>query len=68
MSRALTLAWMRRRARSPLLFWPQQFVAEMVELLADQHLLAVVGPSGCGKSSVVMAGLLPELKAGRFRQ
>ncbi|MBN1680705.1 MAG: protein kinase [Anaerolineae bacterium] len=28
--------------------------------------LAVVGPSGCGKSSVVRAGLLPALRAGRL--
>jgi formylglycine-generating enzyme required for sulfatase activity len=26
--------------------------------------LAVIGPSGCGKSSVVLAGLVPKLKAG----
>jgi hypothetical protein len=30
----------------------------------DGRLLSVVGPSGSGKSSVVMAGLLPRLKAG----
>ena len=28
--------------------------------------LAVVGPSGSGKSSVVKAGLIPELRAGRL--
>jgi WD40 repeat protein/DNA-binding SARP family transcriptional activator len=30
------------------------------------HFLAVIGPSGCGKSSVVKAGLLPALRAGRL--
>jgi transcriptional regulator with XRE-family HTH domain/energy-coupling factor transporter ATP-binding protein EcfA2 len=28
------------------------------------HLLAVIGPSGSGKSSLVLAGLLPQLRAG----
>jgi WD40 repeat protein/tetratricopeptide (TPR) repeat protein len=45
-------------------FGRQQLVAEMVDRLGAQHLLAIVGPSGCGKSSAVMAGLLPRLKAG----
>lgn len=30
----------------------------------NAHFLAVIGPSGAGKSSVVMAGLLPQLKQG----
>lgn len=30
----------------------------------DNRLIAVIGPSGSGKSSVVMAGLIPRLKAG----
>jgi hypothetical protein len=34
--------------------------------LQSARLLAVVGPSGSGKSSVVMAGLLPRLRAGRL--
>jgi energy-coupling factor transporter ATP-binding protein EcfA2 len=32
----------------------------------QSRLLAVVGPSGSGKSSVVMAGLLPRLRAGKI--
>ncbi len=37
------------------------------ERLATEHMVAVLGPSGCGKSSLVFAGLLDELKAGRMR-
>src|SRR5438034_528871 len=37
---------------------------ELVERLRTQRLLAVVGPSGSGKSSLVLAGLIPALKAG----
>jgi energy-coupling factor transporter ATP-binding protein EcfA2 len=34
--------------------------------LASSRFLTVLGPSGSGKSSVVMAGLLPQLQAGRL--
>src|SRR5439155_10337837 len=30
----------------------------------EARLLAIIGPSGSGKSSVIMAGLLPPLRAG----
>ncbi len=33
---------------------------------ANKRLLAVIGPSGSGKSSVVMAGLLPQLRQGNL--
>ncbi|REK19006.1 MAG: hypothetical protein DWQ40_07995, partial [Actinobacteria bacterium] len=39
-------------------------IEELVEILADRRLLAVVGPSGSGKSSLVRAGLLPAIRAG----
>jgi energy-coupling factor transporter ATP-binding protein EcfA2 len=42
-------------------------IKEMLQKLETQRLLAVVGPSGSGKSSVVLAGLIPQLKAGALR-
>lgn len=50
-------------------FGRDTLVDELVSMFAerldsDRRLLAVVGPSGSGKSSVVMAGLLPRLRAG----
>jgi WD40 repeat protein/DNA-binding SARP family transcriptional activator len=41
-------------------------VAELLDALARQRLVAVVGPSGCGKSSLVRAGLVPEIRNGRL--
>jgi WD40 repeat protein len=41
------------------------FVSELLDMLqTDLRFLAVIGASGSGKSSVVMAGLLPQLKMG----
>ena len=45
-------------------FGREHAVAEMVGVLATEHLLVVVGPSGIGKSSVVKAGLVPALRRG----
>jgi serine/threonine protein kinase len=49
----------------------QELVEQVKRLLATEHserlparLLTVIGPSGSGKSSVVMAGLLPQLRHG----
>jgi DNA-binding SARP family transcriptional activator/tRNA A-37 threonylcarbamoyl transferase component Bud32/WD40 repeat protein/molybdopterin-guanine dinucleotide biosynthesis protein len=39
-------------------------VADLVELVAAQRFVTVVGSSGSGKSSVVLAGLVPRLRAG----
>lgn len=38
----------------------------LLEILQRERFLAVIGPSGCGKSSLVRAGLLPALAAGRL--
>ncbi len=38
----------------------------LLEILQQQGFLAVIGPSGGGKSSLVRAGLLPALAAGRL--
>ena len=48
-----------------MFFGRTRVVAEMVARLTDGRLLVVVGASGSGKSSLVLAGLVPALKAGR---
>ncbi len=45
-------------------FGRQDLVAKLVDRLRTGNLLAVVGPSGSGKSSLVLAGLVPKLRAG----
>jgi len=44
-------------------FGRDQLVAELVDRLADERLVAVFGPSGCGKSSLLRAGLVPAVAA-----
>jgi tetratricopeptide (TPR) repeat protein len=39
---------------------------KLLERLGAARFLAIVGSSGCGKSSLVLAGLIPELKRGRI--
>jgi hypothetical protein len=39
-------------------------IGALLEAVARNRLVAVVGPSGIGKSSVVLAGLIPALRAG----
>jgi hypothetical protein len=50
--------------RSEMFFGRERLVAELVNTLKDERLLAVLGPSGSGKSSVARAGLIPALKRG----
>ena len=45
-------------------FGRSEVVSDLVELLADRKLVAVIGPSGSGKSSLVHAGLIPAVRAG----
>lgn len=47
-------------------FGRDQIVGELHQLVNEQRFTAVVGPSGSGKSSLVLAGLVPELKRGGF--
>ena len=47
-------------------FGRDQIVGELHQLVTEQRFTAVVGPSGSGKSSLVLAGLVPELKRGGF--
>ncbi len=41
-------------------------VDDLIERVASHSLVSVVGPSGSGKSSLVRAGLIPALRAGRI--
>ena len=46
-------------------FWGRTgLVEEMLDVIGERSLVAVVGPSGIGKSSVVRAGLVPAVRAG----
>jgi len=47
-------------------FGRERIVGELHQLVKEQRFTAVVGPSGSGKSSLVLAGLVPELKRGGF--
>jgi energy-coupling factor transporter ATP-binding protein EcfA2 len=49
-----------------LFFGRQRLIESVVSHLKESNFLAVVGPSGSGKSSLVLAGLLPELKKGEL--
>ena len=40
-------------------------VSRVVAMLEDHPLVAVVGPSGVGKSSLIRAGVVPSLRAGK---
>jgi hypothetical protein len=51
-----------------LFFGREKQVGWLLELLHQQHFLAVIGPSGSGKSSLVRAGVVPTLEAGRDGQ
>jgi hypothetical protein len=53
-----------RESRFEVFFGRQRMIQAMLERLATERFLAVVGSSGSGKSSVVLAGVLPVLKAG----
>ena len=44
-------------------FGREQLVGELVERVAAERFVAVVGPSESGKSSVVLAGLVPAIRA-----
>jgi WD40 repeat protein len=47
-------------------FGRELLITELVVRVRARRLLAVTGPASSGKTSVVMAGLLPALKAGRL--
>ncbi|HYM52660.1 MAG TPA: AAA family ATPase [Candidatus Dormibacteraeota bacterium] len=47
-------------------FGREQLVADLVTRLEREPVLFVIGPSGSGKSSVVRAGLIPAVQAGRI--
>jgi len=53
-----------RESQEPYFFGRRQLIENLLDKVAAERLLAVVGPSGSGKSSIVLAGLLPALKAG----
>jgi hypothetical protein len=54
-----------RAADREFFFGREAVVDRLLMRLADHNFLAVLGPSGSGKSSVVQAGLVPALQAGK---
>lgn len=50
-----------------LFFGRDSEIEELLIRLGQFPILTVIGNSGCGKSSLVRAGLVPALRAGRFR-
>lgn len=49
-----------------LFYGRDQLIDELLNQLLVSRLVTAIGPSGSGKSSVVLAGLLPRLKAGEL--
>ncbi|NEO56096.1 MAG: hypothetical protein F6K54_25290 [Okeania sp. SIO3B5] len=54
-----------RQQDAEFFFGRQKLTQEILARLRDSSFLAVVGASGSGKSSVVQAGVLPQLAAGK---
>ena len=50
-----------------LFFGRNRLLKQLLDRLQEDNLLTVVGSSGSGKSSVVLAGLLPSLKANAIK-
>ncbi|MEP6911223.1 MAG: hypothetical protein ABI923_00630 [bacterium] len=51
-----------REDENRLFFGRQRQINYMLGRIREDRLLAIVGPSGSGKTSLVLAGLLPEIK------
>jgi hypothetical protein len=45
----------------PIFFGRESMTDEVIDRLAEHHLVVVHGASGCGKSSLIRAGVLPSL-------
>jgi len=52
--------------REKYFFGRDRLVSALLAKVAETRLVAVVGPSGSGKSSLVLAGLIPQLKGGEI--
>ena len=57
-----------RTAEAHLFFGREGQAEDLIQRLMKTHFLGVLGNSGGGKSSLVRAGLIPALHAGRQQQ
>lgn len=53
-------------AESEIFFGRERHCDDVISRLAASRFVSVIGPSGCGKSSLLRAGVMHELQAGRF--
>ena len=54
-----------REQDAKFFFGRETFTQQLVEAVPKQSLVAVIGASGSGKSSVVLAGLIPQLRLAK---
>ena len=57
-----------REENHNLFYGRQRLLNKLLKRLEENRFLAVIGSSGSGKSSIVLAGLLPSLKAGKLSE
>jgi len=57
-----------REENHNLFYGRQRLLNKLLKRLQENRFLAVIGSSGSGKSSIVLAGLLPSLKAGKLSE
>lgn len=53
-----------RESNKDLFYGRQKILGQLLKQLSDHRLVTVVGASGSGKSSLVLGGLIPQLKTG----
>jgi energy-coupling factor transporter ATP-binding protein EcfA2 len=55
-----------RESKQQLFFGRERLITELLQKVSTSRCLAIIGSSGSGKSSLVLAGVVPALKAGAY--